>query len=211
MNKVLFNLLSLWFVFLPLLADSQSIPASANATDTRRYAIEVAGVKVGTMTATRQLQAHETVTYTLVSDVKVNFLVYKLKVYYKVVNVFRQGQLQVSVVESRTNRGNFLSRTEWKKDHYDIVAEQYKHSYRATQTTPITFAVTNLYFTEPADHVTAFAEYFGDQFTLVPGKKPGTYQAHRDGRDDEYQYERGRLVKIIKKNPLKNFIIEPLP
>ena len=180
-------------------------------TDTRRYAIEVAGIKVGTMTATQQPQAHETVTYTLVSDVNVNFLVYKLKIYYKVTNVFRRGQLQVSVVESRTNRGNFLSRTEWKKDHYDIVAEQYKHSYRTTQTTPITFAVTNLYFSEPVGQVTAFAEYFGDQFALMPGKKPGTYRAHRDGRDDEYQYEQGRLVKIIKKNSIKNFIIKPVP
>ena len=211
MNRNLVGRLGLWFIFLPFLAHSQAVTPSKNAIDTRQYAIEVAGLRVGTMTATRQPQASQTVTYTLISDVRVNFLVYKLKIYYKVINVFRRGQLQLSTVENHTNRGNFSSRAEWKKDHYEIVAEQYKHSYRTTQTAPIAFAVTNLYFTEPAEQTTAFAEYFGDQFMILPGKNPGTYRARRDGREDEYQYEQGRLVKIIKKNPLKNFIIKLLP
>lgn len=197
--------------FLPLFAHSQiSTPASA-AAETRRYAIEVGGIRVGNLTATRQPQTNGTVTFTLISDVKVNFMVYKLKIYYKAINVFSRGQLQLSTVENRTNRGNFSSRAEWKKDHYEIVAEQHKHSYRATETRPITLAVTNLYFAEPAGQPTAFAEYFGDYFTLSPGKTPGTYSAQRDGREDEYHYERGRLVKVIKKNPLKNFIIRLLP
>jgi hypothetical protein len=33
----------------------------------------------------------------------------------------------------------------------------------------------------------------------------------RDSREDEYQYANGQLVTIIKKNPLKNFIIRLLP
>jgi hypothetical protein len=163
------------------------------------------------MTATRQSIGPETATYTLVSDVKVNFLVYKLTVYYKVVNLFRRGQLLRSTVETHTNRGNFGSRTDWKVDHYEIVAEQYKHSYRASESNPIRFGVTNLYFAEPTGQSTAFAEYFGDYFTLSPGRTPGSYRAQRDGREDEYQYEQGRLVRIIKKNPLKNFIIKLLP
>jgi hypothetical protein len=104
-----------------------------------------------------------------------------------------------------------LSRAEWKKDHYEIVAEQHKHSYRATETRPIRFAVTNLYFAEPTGQQDAFAEYFGDYFALSPGKIPGSYRAQRDGREDEYQYEQGRLVQVIKKNSLENFIIRLLP
>jgi hypothetical protein len=41
----------------------------------------------------------------------------------------------------------------------------------------------------------------GDYFVLSPGKTPA----------DEYEYEQGRLVKIIKKTRLKNFIIRLLP
>lgn len=194
---------------LPLAAAAQT-PRPA-AAEVRRYGIEVAGIRVGTMTATRQAAAGPDVTYMLVSDVKVNFLFYHLKIYYQVVNHFRNGQLLLSTVEAQTNKGNFASKAEWKGDHYDIVADQYKHHYRATEAQPIRYAVTNLFFGEPPPGQTrAFAEYFGDFFTLAHSQ-PGTYQATRDGREDEYQYANGQLVTIIKKNPLKNFIIRLLP
>ena len=35
--------------------------------------------------------------------------------------------------------------------------------------------------------------------------------ARRDGREDEYQYANGQLVTLIKKNPIKNFIIRYVP
>ena len=178
---------------------------------TRRYAIEVAGLRVGTMTATRQLLPSTTeVVSTLISDVKVNFLFYHLKIYYQVTNRFRNGQLWLSTVDAHTNQGDFTSRAEWKGDHYDIRADQYKHRYRATERQPITYTVTDLFFSEPAGRPKAFAEYFGDYFSLSP--VPGAIiRASRDGREDEYHYANGQLVTIIKKNPLKNFIIRLLP
>ncbi len=179
---------------------AQSLP------ETRRYAIEVAGIRVGTMTATRQMQGQEQTLYTLISDVKVNFLFYKLTIYYRVDNVFVGNKLMRSTVDAHTNRGDFTSRTAWTGTHYDITADQYKHTLRATEASPITCAVTNLYFSEPTGHNRAFAEYFGDYFTLSQ-TSAGTYRARRNGREDEYIYEQGKLVKIIKKNPLKNFII----
>ena len=186
-------------------------PARPAAAEVRRYGIEVAGIRVGTMTATRQAPVGPDVTYSLVSDVKVNFLLYHLKIYYQVTNRFHNGQLLLSTVEAHTNQGDFASKAEWKGDHYDIVADQYKHHYRATETQPIRYAVTNLFFGEPpAGQTRAFAEYFGDYFALVPGPR-GTYQAVRAGREDEYQYANGQLVTIIKKNPLKNFVIRLLP
>lgn len=194
---------------LPLLARGQ--PHPAGAPETRRYSIEVAGIRVGTMTATRQPQAAAAdVVYTLTSDVKVRFLFYKLKIYYQVVNRFHNGQLLLSTVAAHTNQGDFASRTEWQGDHYDVVADQYKHHYRATEPRPITYTVTNLFFGEPTGQPRAFAEYFGDYFSLsrAAGK---TYRAQRDGREDEYQYANGQLVAIIKKNPLKNFTIRQLP
>lgn len=180
-------------------------------TETRRYAIEVAGVRVGTMTATRQPPSATTdeVT-TLTSDVQVNFLLYHLKIYYQVINHMRGGQLLLSTVEAHTNQGNFASRTEWKGDHYDIVADQYKHHYRATEMHPIRYTVTDMFFGEPLGQSRAFAEYFGD-FFRVQHSVPGRHQATRDGREDEYHYANGKLVLLIKKNPLKNFNIRLLP
>jgi hypothetical protein len=190
---------------LPLATTAQAAPPAP--AEVRRYGIEVAGIRVGTMTATRQAPVGADVTYSLVSDVKVNFLFYHLKIYYQVINRFRGGQLLLSTVEAHTNQGDFLSRTEWKGDHYDIVADQYKHHYKATETQPIRYAVTNMFFGEPpAGQARAFAEYFGDYFTLSR-EKQGVWHAVRDGREDEYQYANGQLITIIKKNPLKNFII----
>ncbi|MBT9392628.1 hypothetical protein KLP40_05580 [Hymenobacter sp. NST-14] len=186
-------------------------PARAQ-TATRRYAIEVAGVRVGTMTATRTpaTAARPETVSTLVSDVQVDFLFYHLRIYYKVTNYVREGQLRLSTVEAHTNQGNFSSRTEWQGDHYAIVADQYKHHYRATETQPIRYTVTDMFFGEPAGQNRAFAEYFGDFFGLSPGRA-GTYRAGRAGREDEYRYQNGRLQMLIKKNPLKNFIIRPEP
>ncbi|MET4107600.1 DUF6134 family protein [Hymenobacter sp. UYP22] len=196
--------------FLPLAAVAQA-PKATTTTEVRRYGIEVAGLRVGTMTATRQVPVGADVTYSLVSDVQVNFLFYHLKIYYQVVNRFRNGQLLLSTVEAHTNQGDFASRTEWKGDHYDIVADQYKHHYKATETTPIRYAVTNMFFGEPpAGQARAFAEYFGDYFHLSR-PKAGNWRAVRAGREDEYQYANGQLVTIIKKNPLKNFVIRLLP
>jgi hypothetical protein len=193
-------------VALPLAAAAQA-PKATPGAEMRRYGIEVAGIRVGTMTATRQAASGPDVTYSLVSDVKVNFLFYHLKIYYQVTNHLRNGQLLLSTVEAHTNQGDFSSKTEWKGDHYDIVADQYKHHYKATEVTPIRYAVTNMFFGEPpAGQARAFAEYFGDYFALSQGKA-GSWRAVRDGREDEYQYSNGQLVTIIKKNPLKNFII----
>jgi hypothetical protein len=180
------------------------------SAETRRYAIEVAGLRVGTMTATRQPQPNAEVLFTCTSDVQVTILFYHLKVYYQVVNRIHSGQLMLSTVEAHTNQGDFSSRTEWKGDHYDIRADQYKHHYQATEKQPIAYTVTDMFFGEPGNHQKAFAEYFGDYFT-VSRASGNAYHARRDGREDEYCYANGQLVTIIKKNPVKNFIIRLLP
>lgn len=143
----------LWSVVrMAIVVQSLSFQAGATASDstqTRRYAIEVAGIRVGTMTAVWQNQGAQTDLFTLVSDVRVNLLVHTVIVYYKVTNLLEEGKLIRSTVDARTNRGNYTSRTEWQQDHYEIVAEQYKYKHRATQTRCIDFALSSLFFTEP--------------------------------------------------------------
>ena len=111
-------------------------------------------------------------------------------------------------MEAHTNRGNFSTRTEWKGDHYEITADQYKYTRKATETRPITYILTNVYFGEPIGRSRIYSEYFGDYFTFTPSAK-GAYTARLSDREDEYVYENGQLAKIIKKNSLKNFIIRP--
>lgn len=150
------------FEFGVLSLASQAQGPRPGAPETRHYVVEVAGLRVGTMTATRAPQAGPDVVYTLTSDVKVNFLFYHPKIYYHVVNRVRNGQLLLSIVETHTNQGDFASRAEWKEDHYDIIADQYQHHYRATEKRVICCTVTQLFFAEPTGQPNAYAEYFSD-------------------------------------------------
>ncbi|GAB3510157.1 hypothetical protein GCM10027341_48220 [Spirosoma knui] len=177
--------------------------------ETHHYAIEIAGIRVGTMTAVRQPQADNRTTYTLISDVKVHLLVYTVTIYYKVINQFVGQKLMLSTVEAHTNRGDYASRTEWKTDHYDIVANQYKYKHQAIERNNIDFPTSSLYFYEPTGRNKIYAEYFGDYFTFSR-TSTGTYRALLDDREDEYIYQNGRLVKVIKHNAIKNFVLRLL-
>ncbi|MBO0938557.1 hypothetical protein J2I47_18540 [Fibrella sp. HMF5335] len=183
--------------------------AQQRPIETRRFAIDIAGARIGSMTVTRQLMPGNEVIYTQISDVRVNFLIYKVKVYYKVVSLFRQGQMINATVDAQTNKGNYASRTVWKGDHYDIEANQYKYTRKSTEPRKIDYTVTMLYFSEPTGKQRVYAEYFGDYFNLTSALR-SDYKARLDDREDEYIYEKGRLVKVIKKNALKNFVIRPL-
>lgn len=198
MRKLLLLLIS----GLPILADAQT-------TQTHRYAVEMAGIRVGTMTAVRDQHADNRSTYTLISDVKVSLLVYTVRIYYKVISQFVGPKLMLSTVEARTNRGNYASRTEWKGDQYVISANQYKYDRQAVEQGNIDFSVSALYFYEPTSRNKVYAEYFGDYFTLNK-TAAGTYRALLADREDEYIYEKGRLVKIVKHNKVKNFIVRLL-
>ena len=96
-GQLLLLLLFLLWLGLAGAAHAQALPGTtprpaAAPSETRRYAIEVAGLRVGTMTATRQRQPGTTeVVSTLISDVKVTFLCYHLRIYYKVTNRVRGG------------------------------------------------------------------------------------------------------------------------
>lgn len=174
-------------------------------TETHRYVIEMAGAQIGTMSATRQSQG-DLINYTTVSNVMVNLLVYKVKIYYKTVSQYKGDKLLSAEVDAKTNRGNYASSTVWSGDHYDIKASQYRYDRQATQTATIDYSIVNLYFSEPVGRNRVFAEYFGDYYVLTKTPK-GTYRARFDDREDEYIYEGGKLTRIIKKNAIKNFII----
>lgn len=195
-------LLLLLFVYVPVVGRAQ-------LTKTHQYAVEMAGVRVGTITAVQEQHADNRSTYTLVSDVKVKLLVYTVRIHYKTISQFVGKKLVYATVDTQTNQGHYTSRTEWKDDHYVISANQYKYDRQAVERNTIDFSVSSLYFYEPIDRNKAYAEYFGDYFTLNK-TAAGRYRARLADREDEYVYEKGRLVKVIKHNKIKNFVVRPL-
>ncbi|GAB3340055.1 hypothetical protein GCM10027299_53150 [Larkinella ripae] len=175
-------------------------------TITQKYEIEIAGFSIGDMTVA-QISSPTAVVYDQISDVEFWFFG-KIKISYKTVSRFDPANRQLlrSDIDATTNRGNYQSDVVWQKDHYDINVKQYKYERKAVETSPIEFTAMRLYFEEPVGRTRIFAEYFGDYATIEPTKK-GSYRIRIDNREDEYFYEKGKLIKIVKKNPFKNFVI----
>lgn len=188
-----------------------SLPVSVSAQDvkTHHYAIDMAGVRVGTVTAVREQHADNRSTYTLVSDVKMKLLFYTVKVYYKAVSQYAGKKLMTSTVTTQTNQGQYTSRTEWKDDHYVISVSQHKSERQAVERGTIDFSVSSMYFYEPTDRSRVYGEYVGDYFTLRK-TAAGTYRALLAEHEDEYVYEKGRLVKVVKYNKVKNYVVRLL-
>ncbi|MRS59733.1 hypothetical protein GJJ30_00400 [Larkinella terrae] len=175
-------------------------------TVTQKYNIEVAGFRMGTMTVA-QITSPNSVVYDQVSDVEFWFFG-KVKIYYKTVSRFdpTNRQLLQSNIDAVSNHGNYQSAIVWQKDHYDINVRQYKYERKATEWQPIEFTAMRLYYEEPVGRTRVFAEYFGNYATIERTKK-GSYRVRIDDREDEYFYEKGKLIKVVKKNSIKNFVI----
>jgi len=177
-------------------------------TVSQKYAIEVAGLRIGTLTHARTTSP-TAVVYEQISDVQFWFFG-KIKIYYKVGSRHAPNhQLLRSDVDATSSRGNFHSDIVWNGDHYDINVEQYKYSRRATEAQPIDFTINRMYFEEPVGRTRVFADYFGNYATVAPTAR-GSYRVRIDDREDEYFYEKGRLVKIVKQNSVKNFLVRRL-
>jgi hypothetical protein len=93
------------FLFLNITAFSQE------TLETKRYAIEVAGIKVGEMHATKRTLGKGLVKYHVKSDVKVNLLVYTLKIKYEVISQFDKNGLVYSEAKVNSNKGDFFTTT----------------------------------------------------------------------------------------------------
>ncbi|MGV3558083.1 DUF6134 family protein [Larkinella arboricola] len=175
-------------------------------TITQKYDIEIAGITIGHMTVA-QVTSPASVVYDQTCNVEFWFFG-KIRIAYKTLSRFdpNTGQLLRSDIDAHSNRGDYLSDVIWQKDHYDINVKQYKYERKAVEIQPIDFTAMQLYFEEPVGRSRVFAEYFGDYATIEPTRK-GSYRIRIDDREDEYFYENGKLIKIIKKNPIKNFVI----
>ncbi|MFC5409562.1 DUF6134 family protein [Larkinella bovis] len=168
--------------------------------------IEASGLRIGKLQIA-QITTPTSLVYDQVSNVEFK-LIKNVRIYYKTVSRHdpATGQLLRSETDATTSRGNFRSEISWLNSQYEITVNQYKYARKAVEAKPIDFTISRMYFEEPAGRSRAFAEYFGNYATIELTKK-GSYRVRIDDHEDAYFYEKGKLVKILKKNALKNYTI----
>ena len=164
------------------------------------------GIRVGTIYATKSISDGKT-SYELSSNVDVNFLIYKLKVDYHVLSELSKGELLSSVVKVESNRGNYLTDTQKAKNGYGVESIQHEKSVNKKIHEVISSTFASLYFNEPKSGDKVYAEYYADFIHITKPSKE-YYKGVLQDNIDEYYYEGGELVKLVKKNKITDMVIE---
>ncbi|WP_341227863.1 DUF6134 family protein [uncultured Arcticibacterium sp.] len=173
---------------------------------TREYAVKVVGLRVGTIYATKTKLGDST-SYELKSKVDVNFLVYKLKVDYQVRSVLSKGKLVNSLVKVESNKGNFLTDTQKTTEGYLVKSIQHEDKVNKKMNQDINSTFASIYFNEPNAKDKVYAEYYAD-FINITKPSPEYYKGVLNDNVDEYYYENGELMKIVKKNKITDMVLE---
>jgi hypothetical protein len=191
-----------------------NLPAFSQETvETKKYAIEVAGIKVGEIHASKHQMSKDVVNYRVKSDVKINLLVFTLKIKYEVNSQFDKDGLVFSEAKVNSNKGDFFTTTTFKNGDYEVKSKQEKKEFEKVLNSDITWTSSRLFFDEPTHNQKFYAEYYA-LFNNVKKNKDGTFTCQIENNMDKYVYENQKLVRVIKKNPIKNielrFISEKL-
>jgi len=155
------------------------------------------------MHATKHQVSKDVVNYRVKSDVKINLLVFTLKVKYEVKSQFDKNGLVFSEAIVNSNKGDFFTTTTFKNGHYEVKSKQEKKEFEKVLNSDITWTSSRLFFDEPTHNQKFYAEYYA-LFNNVKKNKDGTFTCQIENNIDKYVYENSKLVKVIKKNPLKN-------
>lgn len=176
-------------------------------TEHRKYAIKVIGIKVGELVATRSTSPEKEISYTLKSSVNVSFLVYKLKVDYRVLSKFQAKEMSLSEVSVKSNKGDFSTKTTKLKEGYKVSSVQPEKNVEKRISSKITSTFSQIHFEEPSDLTPVYAEFYGD-FIKIKKLRNHVYAGVLDDNRDEYYYQNGALIKAVKKNPITDLVIE---
>jgi hypothetical protein len=200
LRKFLVNkILLLFFTFFSLNCFSQ----------TREYAVKVVGIRVGTIYATKT-NIKDSISYSLASNVDVNFLVYRLKVDYKVKSLMLGGQMINSSAKVKSNRGNFRTLTKSAGKSYSVVSERHDKNVTKNFSEKIHGTFASMFFEEPKNLNRIYAEFYAN-FIEISKPSAKYYKGVLDENIDEFYYENGVLVKLIKKNPITDMVIKYQP
>lgn len=114
--------------------------------DTLNYNIELSGANIGKMQTIRSHSGAGKIQYTLISNVKVNALFFKVKVSYVVKSYYENDVLQSATVDTKANKGVFHSEIYKENGLYVVKAHQYRHDLETTQVDPIKYSVAKSFF-----------------------------------------------------------------
>ncbi len=182
-------------------------PNAPLAEESRRYNVEVSGFNVGEIVAKKIHLPNGQINYKLITNVKVNLLLYKLDLNYDVHTVFDQKGMVSSYVKIKSNDDNYFTTTQKKTGNlYWIDSKQEKITFTKNLDQLISCTSSSMYFEEPKNQSHIYAEYFGDFISL--SKNPdGSYKGIYDNKEEKYIYKNNILMKMVKKNNLKTMII----
>ncbi|MFC3809729.1 DUF6134 family protein [Lacihabitans lacunae] len=169
------------------------------------YNIEIAGIKVGTAKAKSSLGANGEHIYHLVSNVDIDFIIFKLRLNYDVKSVFDKKYMQSSNVLAKSNKGTFYTKTHQSGQGYKIDSEQKDGKVNKYLDGLAESSSSSLYFHEPIGIHQVYAEYYGD-FIKIKRIREGVYEGELGKNKDVYYYQNHKLVKVVKKNPIKDFV-----
>jgi hypothetical protein len=174
-------------------------------TETAKYEILVLGIKIGNMTA-QKMSAGDSARYTVDSQVKFWFFG-DVEVKLLTRAHFSGGKIAKTFSESKTNRGNFSSKVNWKGAQYAVDAKSYKYSSNAALKGPLMWCSSKLFFHEPTGQELFLSEVYG---VVAPIKKisPGVYEVQVEGNINRYHYQGGKLTKIVVQNTIKDYQVK---
>jgi len=175
------------------------------AQDTLRFSISVAGITIGEMKAVKT-NAGEKERYQLES--KVDFWFFgKIKALVTTDAYYNDRQFLQSTMNTHTNKGEFLTTINWKKDRYHIDAESYKYEYKGEVKGAMEYSGIKLFFQEPRGINSLLNEHYG-KVAKVNHEGGEYYQVKVEGNTNKYYYENGQLVRAIMEHPIKNYVVK---
>jgi hypothetical protein len=83
------------------------------------------------------------------------------------------------------------------------LSEDEKKEFEKTINSDINWTSSRLFFDEPTNNQKFYAEFYA-LFNNVKKNKDGTFTCQIENNIDKYVYENKKLVRVIKKNPIKN-------
>ena len=173
---------------------------------TKTFTLKTMGLKIGKLEA-YHLKNNSFDYY--VTQSNVDFITIKADV--KTEAIYNNGMLIKATVTSKINGENYISKTVWKKDHYDIDCHTRKYNYKdTTLTKPIKWSAGKLYFETAKPGVEIYTESYGKMGILEEVKK-NTLKMTTPESKQIYYYtgDYTTLQKIEVVNNIKNFDMIP--
>lgn len=193
-------------IFCYLILSLLTLSTGTLGAQAKSFTLKAMGIGIGKLEA-YHLRKNNFDYYATHSTV--DFITIKADV--KTEAIYEDGMLIRAIVTSKINGQVYLSKTVWKKDHYDIDCHTRKYDYRdTTLTKPIRWSAGRLYFEIPKPGVEVYTESYGKLGILEETKKQALKMTTPESKQIYYYTaDYSRLTRIEVVNSIKNFDMVP--